>query len=107
VNSEHGREPGGEPQVPTFAESSPSASSGENEEHWPEQRPMTPADFDRPFTDEHVEHNRAEPRPAPERTAEQPSGQSFEPTAEPAPRTENEDKSSGERKRGWWKRVLS
>jgi hypothetical protein len=64
---------------------------------------MTPADFDRPFIDEPaprpVEHNRAEPEPPHETIAEpQPAAQ---------PNTESEDKSSGERKRGWWKRVLS
>ena len=72
---------------------------------------MTPADFDRPFIDEpaqrFVEHNRAEPerpresrseaQPLPERTT-QPTSQS---------NAESEDKPSGERKRGWWKRVLS
>jgi ribonuclease E len=105
------REPAGEPGAPAFAAAQPSTPSGEDEQHWPEQRPMTPADFDRPFIDEpaqrFVEHNRAEPerpresrseaQPLPERTT-QPTSQS---------NAESEDKPSGERKRGWWKRVLS
>lgn len=106
-----GREPGSEAHQPIFTKSQPSPSSGENEQHWPEQRPMTPADFDRPFTDEPVGHKRAEVRPSPERSSEPAA----EPTpahgpdtsATPAPGNESDDKSAGERKRGWWKRVLS
>jgi hypothetical protein len=103
MNGEQSREPGSQVQDPSFAESNPSPSSGDSEQHWPEQRPMTPADFDRPFTEGAAEGNRAGPRPAPDRPVEQPSGRS----AEPTPSAESEDKSSGERKRGWWKRVLS
>ncbi len=103
IDGERDREISGNQGAPAFAEAQAPTSSGEGEQHWPEQRPMTPADFDRPFMDEpaprSVEHNRAEPEPPQETIAEpQPAVQ---------PNTESEDKSSGERKRGWWKRVLS
>ena len=103
IDGERGREISGNQGTPAFAEAQAPTSSGEGEQHWPEQRPMTPADFDRPFIDEPaprpVERNRAEPESPQETIAEpQPAAQ---------PNTESEDKSSGERKRGWWKRVLS
>jgi ribonuclease E len=108
TDGEHSRETNGDQGSPAFAEAQAPASSGDGEQHWPEQRPMTPADFDRPFVDEpasrpvehnRAEHNRAEPEPPRETRAEpQPAAQ---------PNAESEDKSSGERKRGWWKRVLS
>ena len=103
MNGEPRREPGSQSQSPSFAESNPSPSSGDGEQHWPEQRPMTPADFDRPLAEELADGNRAQPRAAPDRAAEQPPEQRPEPT----PNAEGDDKSSGERKRGWWKRVLS
>ena len=86
------------------------ASPGEEHEHWPEQRPMTPADFDRPFVDEpterFVEQGRGEPEGS--RAAREDSQSSPKPNSEPTPdERSDEDKSSGERKRGWWKRVLS
>ena len=103
MGGERGPEPSGDQGA--FAEAEASTPSGESEQHWPEQRPMTPADFDRPFIDEpaqrSVENNRAAP--------EQPHDARAEPQPEPSsgPSAESEDKSSGERKRGWWKRVLS
>jgi ribonuclease E len=107
------REQGGD--APAFTESNPSTGSEESEQHWPEQRPMTPADFDRPFAPEpaehrHVEHHHAEVRPMPERASEPVAERAVEPRIDPVPASspaaETEEK-SGERKRGWWKRVLS
>jgi hypothetical protein len=111
IGGERAREPSAGEDAPIFAEGQPSTTSDEGEQHWPEQRPMTPADFDRPFVEESagqlVEQNRAEPEAARETRAQ--SQPAPEATAEPAsrPSTQNEDKSSGERKKGWWKRVLS
>lgn len=108
------REQGGD--APAFTESNPSTGSEESEQHWPEQRPMTPADFDRPFAPEpaehrHVEHHHAEVRAMPERTSEPIAERAVDTRIDPvpasAPAAETEEKSSGERKRGWWKRVLS
>jgi hypothetical protein len=78
---------------------------GQGEERWPEQRPMTPADFDRPYVDEAAERF-VEQAPAPEirhESASQPAA--GEPSSQPE--TPAEERSTGERKRGWWKRVLS
>ncbi len=81
-----------------------SGMPGQPEERWPEQRPMTPADFDRPYVDEaaerFVEHAPPDARQEPHR---QPA------TSEPAsqPDAPAEERPAGERKRGWWKRVLS
>jgi ribonuclease E len=103
------REQGG--GAPAFTESNPSAGSEESEQHWPEQRPMTPADFDRPFAPEPAEHRHTDVRPMPERAPEPVAERAVEtrvdsePTSAPA--TEAGENSSGERKRGWWKRVLS
>ena len=71
---------------------------------------MTPADFDRPYLDESterfVEQGRSEPEGS--REAREDSQSSPAPSSEPTPDEKgDEDKSSGERKRGWWKRVLS
>jgi len=72
---------------------------------------MTPADFDRPFAPEPVEQRRAEVRPMPERAPEPVAERAVETRVDSvttsAPTAETEEKSSGERKRGWWKRVLS
>jgi ribonuclease E len=98
---EHRGEPGngapGDPEGP-----------GRGHEHWPEQRPMTPADFDRPYVDEATERFVEQSRPAEPRT-ETRSEPRDEPAAESAPpsASESEEKPAGERKRGWWKRVLS
>ena len=59
---------------------------------------MTPADFDRPYVDEAAERF-AEQAPA----AREPEREK----SSAAPEAPAEEKPSGERKRGWWKRVLS
>jgi ribonuclease E len=115
-NGEHrgGEHQGGEHRAagdsgvgaPAFAEQGPDQPS-QPHERWQEQRPMTPADFDRPYVDDAAERfaeqapaareaerqSRAEPREARESAA--------------APDAPAEEKPAGERKRGWWKRVLS
>jgi ribonuclease E len=73
-------------------------SPGRSGERWQEQRPMTPADFDRPYVDEAAERF-AEQAPA----AREPEREK----SSAAPEAPAEEKPSGERKRGWWKRVLS
>jgi ribonuclease E len=101
--------PGNDQDAPGSAEAPSPMPSGEEEQHWPEQRPMTPADFDRPFNEGPVhrftESSRAEPRPQDTGAEPAPAAQMPEPA--PQPETESEDKPGGERKRGWWKRVLS
>ena len=73
---------------------------------------MTPADFDRPYVDEATERFVEQSRP-PEPRTETRQDRRHEPREEPAaepttPRSaESEEKPAGERKRGWWKRVLS
>ena len=77
------REQGGD--APAFTESNPSTGSGESDRHWPEQRPMTPADFDRPFAPEPDDNRHVEVRPAPERAPEPVAERSEETRAAPLP----------------------
>ena len=68
---------------------------------------MTPADFDRPYVDEAAERF-AEQTPAarePERQSRAEPHEAGEPAS--AAEVPAEEKPAGERKRGWWKRVLS
>ena len=121
IGGEHQPEPG---NVDPASFATDPEGPGRGHEHWPEQRPMTPADFDRPYVDEahdrFVEQTRTEPARAENRTEPESRRES---QAEPQPAGEaphvspdhkhgddkpTDDKSSGERKRGgWWKRVLS
>ena len=79
---------------------------GHEEERWPEQRPMTPADFDRPYVDEAAERfvEQSPPEVRHQSGSEQPEAAGGQVAPAEAPVGE---KPSGERKRGWWKRVLS
>ena len=67
---------------------------------------MTPADFDRPYVDEAAERfvEQSPPEIRHQSRSEQPeaAGEPAAPAEAPA-----EEKPAGERKRGWWKRVLS
>jgi hypothetical protein len=67
---------------------------------------MTPADFDRPFVDEATERFVEQSRPPEPRTETRQESRD-EPREERASASESDEKPSGERKRGWWKRVLS
>ncbi|HEY2889982.1 MAG TPA: Rne/Rng family ribonuclease [Dongiaceae bacterium] len=108
---EHRPEPGNVDPASSFA--ADPEGPGRGHDHWPEQRPMTPADFDRPYVDEATERFVEQSRPEPKARPEVQPEIRHEPRAEPKPVSETppaatDDKSSGERKRGgWWKRVLS
>jgi len=68
---------------------------------------MTPADFDRPYVDEATERFVEKSRPEEPRSETRHEPRE-EQAAEPAPSaSEGDEKPAGERKRGWWKRVLS
>ncbi len=97
---EHRGEPGNGP-------AGDAEGPGRGHEHWPEQRPMTPADFDRPYVDEATERFVEQSRPEePRSEIRHETGEDS--AAQPAPSAgEGEEKPAGERKRGWWKRVLS
>jgi len=107
---EHRPEPGNVDPASSFA--ADPEGPGRGHEHWPEQRPMTPADFDRPYVDEATERFVDQSRPEPARQETRPETRHEPQPADEAPRApiDNkpaDDKPADERKRGgWWKRVL-